>query len=261
MQRVLDIDLDFFQHGTEHWAGEGRLDAADYPPWAIDEVVTFLRGRCQLDGPLPGSVVEYHHEVFVKWREAIEAGILVPPFHVTHVDAHADLGLGDNGYMYLMSSLLFEEVEDRCYPIVGSLGGAEGGVGLAASNWLLFAIACRWISDLVYVVNSEGNGRPGDLLYFVMEGFNLDASQIQLAAVERAELRKAIGSYPGRPGKIERLEPPISFTYLGWPKFQAAEVFDFVFLAHSPEYTSPEADPIFDLIRERFVDETAFAKR
>ena len=44
-----------------------------------------------MNGALPGWVIEHHDEAFARWRVAIGTGLLVPPFHVTHVDAHADL--------------------------------------------------------------------------------------------------------------------------------------------------------------------------
>jgi len=63
---------------------------------------------------VPGFVVEHHGDLFAQWRAAIEGGMLRVPFSVTHVDAHADLGLGDSGYEHLMTSFLFEPAEGRC---------------------------------------------------------------------------------------------------------------------------------------------------
>ena len=96
MQRILDLDLDFFQHNVEYLKnldGE-RLDSAHYPPWQHDEAVSFLERQCGLsrDDPLPGASVEHHGEVFFVWRELIASGVLSTPFEIVHVDAHADLG-------------------------------------------------------------------------------------------------------------------------------------------------------------------------
>jgi len=93
--------------------------------------------------------VEHHGEVFRRWRSAIRHGFLPVPFHVTHVDAHADLGLGDAGYVSLVTELLHREVEERA-------GDEEDPAGLGGGNLLAFAIACRWISELDYVHNDEG---------------------------------------------------------------------------------------------------------
>lgn len=113
--RVLDLDLDFFLCGKAHFkdSAEGRLDPDEYPPWPLDLVMTFLTRRCRLDRPRPGFVVEHHNELFYMWGEAIQAGQIAAPFEVVHVDAHADLGLGDASYAYVMTQLAFEPIEHR----------------------------------------------------------------------------------------------------------------------------------------------------
>lgn len=80
MQRVLDLDLDFFLEGVVHFPPDSeRRDPSECPPLPVGEVLSFLRERCRLDRPIPGFVVEHHHELFSLWRAAIEAGQLVPP--------------------------------------------------------------------------------------------------------------------------------------------------------------------------------------
>jgi hypothetical protein len=56
MQRVLDLDLDFFVHGvaTNRAWGDGRLDPDEYPAWLLADTLDFLRTGCELTGPLPG---------------------------------------------------------------------------------------------------------------------------------------------------------------------------------------------------------------
>lgn len=151
MQRVLDVDLDFFVEGPAHWQvnDNRRLDPEGHPVWPIDDALAFLRDRCSLGPALPGAVVEHHGELFGCWRAAIEAGVLKPPFSVTHIDAHADLGLEDNGYVYLMTSLLHCDLKDRSNPKIGPGGLGDG-------NYLAFAIACRWISTIDYVFPPGG---------------------------------------------------------------------------------------------------------
>jgi hypothetical protein len=250
MQRILDLDLDFFLDGAATWRGRehDRLEAVDYPPWPLAQVFSFLRERCGLDRRLPGFVVENHGELFPLWREAIDAGLLTPPFHVTHVDAHADLGQGDFGYSYLMTSLLFEEPEHRRFP-------KEGKGGLEDGNYLAFAIACRWLSDLVYVHNGSSNGE--DILRHYREGFDLDAPRLQLVGIRNAEeLRENLLTPENL--QVDHREPTVPFQAVIWDQFQADQPFDFICLARSPPFTPPESDPIFDEIRERFIDETKF---
>lgn len=123
-------------------------------------------------------------------------------------------------------------------------------VALADSNWLAFAVACRWMSSLTYVPN--GAGRPRDLMWLVMEGFDSDASNIQLAAMTEGNLNDALYH---RPFTVKRLEPKVRFGYVPWAQFEATEAFDVICLARSPEYTPPESDTLLDAIRERFIEE------
>ncbi len=58
-------------------------------------------------------MIEHHNELFYRWGEAIDAGRMAAPFEVVHVDAHADLGLGDSSYAYLMGELAFQPIEER----------------------------------------------------------------------------------------------------------------------------------------------------
>ena len=248
MQRILDIDLDFFVEGAAHWreSTDDRLDAAEFPPWPRERALSFLEERCKLDRPLPGFVVEHHGEMFTRWRSAIDEAILTPPFEVTHIDAHADLGLGDNGYVYLMTSLLFEPPEERRVPQTGDGGLADG-------NWLIYAIACRWLAALTYVLNTE-SGPPGDILTYVMEGFDPGGRHIELPAMHKRELDKLPFGEP----EVHHREPKVPFTWMPWPAFTAPDPFDVVCLARSPGFTPRESDPLFDEIRERFIDEAAF---
>jgi UPF0489 domain len=111
--RVLDVDLDFFVDGVADLRAPdaGRLDSSEFPPWSLEGSLRFLEEQCKLTRKLPGVAVEYHADVFAHWRALIDRGVLEPPFSVTHVDAHADLGLGDAGYEYLLTQLLFKPVE------------------------------------------------------------------------------------------------------------------------------------------------------
>lgn len=254
MQHVLDLDLDFFVDGVEHWRepDHGRLDADEYPAWSLDDTLDFLQTRCGLTGRLPGFVVEDHGELFYRWRDAIDAGVLRAPFHVTHVDAHADLGLGDYGYVHLMSDLLFREPRDRRDP----------GDALNGSNYLAFAIGCRWLSGLDYVYNrADPEGlNPGDLMWCLMEGFSAAADHIQLAALTKRQIDDELLSFGDQRPTPARLEPRVPFRHMGWPQFTAPEPFEFICLAHSAEYTPETCDELFDAIRERFIDEDALAR-
>jgi hypothetical protein len=247
VQRVLDIDLDFFVHGVarHRTCVDGRLDPTEYPAWSLDQTLDFLQSRCGLTGQLPGVVVDHHGELFARWRDAIDTGALRAPFHVTHVDAHADLDVGGTGYMHLLTDLLFREPEDRRDP----------GEHLKDSNYLIFAVGCRWLTALDYIYNrpDDRNGHgPGDINRVVMQGFQHDADQIQLAALTQRQMEDFAFVRHTEP---VRLEPPVPFRAIPWAQYSATGSFDLICLARSPEYTPASCDDIFDASRECFIDE------
>ena len=201
--RVLDLDLDFFLCGTAHYvdSADQPPDADENPPWLFDIAITFLAERCLLKRRRPGFVVEHHNELFYRWGEAFEAGQMSKPLEVVHVDAHADLGLGDSSYIYLMRELAFEPIETRYEILRGRRPDSRsemldlGNYALTDGNWLMFALACGWLSNLTYVTNScaeaSDGARPGDLMYVLMQDFDLQAEDLQLSAPARTSCRTA----------------------------------------------------------------------
>lgn len=260
MQRVLDLDLDAFVYGSEHWRSrdDPRLNAEDYPPWELDKVIAFLESQCLLAGPLPGFAVEHHGDLFYRWRGAVDKGLLVPPFHVTHVDAHADLSMGDSGYVYLLTELLAQPVQARRDPKVADDGLGDG-------NFLAFAIANRWISELTYVlggsefeeeIESDYPWQPGDLLPHLFENFDPFSRTIRLPVLDARNLRDSW--HTTEPLKPLSFEPPVSFTWMRYQRFQAQAPYDVICLARSPSFTPKSSDTIYAEIRRRFIDETPF---
>ncbi len=259
MQRILDLDLDAFVYGTAHFrdSDSPRLDSEEFPAWELGKLTAFLETHCLLDGPRPGFAVEHHGELFFRWRDAIDTGVLVPPFHVTHVDAHADLGLGDAGYVHLLTELLAAPVDARRDPRVGNGGLGDG-------NYLAFAIANQWISGLDYVIGGRHKDleddathpwRPGDLLVYLFENFDPDTRTIRLPLLDPQNLRKNLLSTDQLHPLA--LEPPVPFSWEVNQHFQAPAPFDLVCLARSPGFTPETADVLYDAIRTRFIDEGA----
>lgn len=244
MQRVLDIDLDFFVHGVACYRDPlaGRLDAGDYPPWTSDDATSFLREQCLLDHPVPGFAVEHHGEVFGRWKALIEAGSLRPPFHVTHVDAHADLSMGEIGYHYLLTELVHMPICERSDAALQKAGDGD---------YLAFAIGCRWVRDLAYVYNAGGGS---DVHPYLWADFDRFSGSIRLAALTGADINTLLNGL--RPA-VSYLEPAVPITVARGESFQAAEAFDLVSLARSPAFTPPEADPVYEAIRTALSDEAS----
>jgi hypothetical protein len=244
--RVLDLDLDFFMDDAVHFIpiDAPRPDPSEYTSWSVDDSLAYLRDRCRLSPGTPGVVVERHHEVFPIWRSLLNQGQLTRPFHVTHIDAHSDLGTGMNLTIYnLMTSVLFRPVDERA--------DVPSGIDyLHEGSYLLYAIASRWISDLVYVHNEAGGN---DVSWMIQEGFGDEMSSIQLAAVTDEQFHSLLGGNRS----VERREPAVPFQGVAAEDYFAMEDFDFVCLARSPSYTTTATDEVFDAIRDTFIDEEA----
>jgi hypothetical protein len=56
VQRVLDIDLDFFGLEVVHWpSSDERPDPEEHSVWSTDDALMFLTDQCGLTGRLPCS--------------------------------------------------------------------------------------------------------------------------------------------------------------------------------------------------------------
>jgi hypothetical protein len=258
-KRVLDLDLDFFLRevaDSRPFRG-ARLDPKGYPPWELADVIAFLEERCGLECRLPGRAVEHHAEVFGLWREGLVRGSLSPAFHVTHIDAHADLGMSEGGYKYLLCELVHLPLRERWHPRESTVGEDEA---MTDGNYLAFAAACRWLAGITYV-HPQDHG--ADVHPYIMEGFDPRTCTIRMPRLRRDELTDRGFFIP--PGSLmlppERLEPPVPLHSISAREYRADAPFDFVFLARSPTYTPSEADPIHEAIRERFIDEPAWDQR
>jgi hypothetical protein len=238
--RVLDIDLDFFLDAIVFWPqGDERPgDDEGYDPWPEDAVRAFLESRCLLttSSPTSGAAFAEHFEVFDDWKTRIASGALTPPFDVVHVDAHADLGLGDASYMTLATDLLGLDVSARSDP------PRDGLSGLASGNYLAFAAACRWLKTLTYVHHPDGGD---DLPRSLMKNWDHASGALQLKFFGKSGKQHDVMNGTSAP---LALEPAIPICVVNGSDYQATQPFDLVFLAQSPLYSPPSADALIDVI-------------
>jgi len=230
MQRVLDIDLDYFLAECCPLADAGQRPLLEgHEPWAADRVRRFLEKNCLLsrEHPLPGRVFETHDGALTYWRELMDRGELKAPFHVTHVDAHSDLGIGYPGPGYVLYNMLALPPHRRL-----ELERFYQERKLDEANYLLFALAARMIGSL------ENVRRPFSR-NDVPERILLDDGHIRLPQ-----------AFPDLFERMNGPEPIIPYReYKEDGSFLAAASYDFVSLAISPRYAPREADkliPVFE---------------
>jgi hypothetical protein len=278
MQTVLDLDLDFFVWPITHWAeGDGRLSEAECTHSSPHEAREFMEMRCTLKRgkKIPGHEMVEHRDAFSTWRRWVRTGVLSVPFEVIHVDAHADLGLGDSGWVYLLSEVLALPVAQRSEP-------QRGPRGLNSGNYLAFAIANRWIAKLTYVfpyqkpkkqepltlrvflgdtfshtvssgaASEEDEPRPTDLLHLLFRDRDAGTGLVELGRYSPETVHQ-ICDGTLRPPEPIHVEPVVPFAYTPADRFRF-EGFTHMTVAQSPQYTPASADELLPIFREYFAE-------
>lgn len=271
--RVLDIDLDFFLSDVAHNvpAGSGRLPSDEYRPWSPTEVRHFMEGALGLspERKLPAILCVGHDETLYHCEELIKDGRLGKPFELVHVDAHADMGLGDNGWVEV---LRMAAAPDAVRAIVSSRHCERIGIG----NYVTYMALFRMLRSVTYV-HPDCEGWDRDVFERFLEDGG-DRMRIPVwdvrdevdfeIALQRLDWTQGCMYRPENQGEGSRREPGISFSIVSRGDYCDHAPFRIAFLAQSPEYTPLESDALIpvlgeyldfaaceaDLLGERFLD-------
>lgn len=231
--KVLDLDMDFFLTDACPLAPLGeRPPEACAAPYADERVIAFLEEQCGLSRahPVPGVIFDTHDKALDFWLARMSAGELKAPFDVVHVDTHSDLAFGPPGADFVLKAVLTRRPEARA-----TLESYRTGKKLDEANYLLFALAFRWIRRLVYVRNPKSHQ---DIPARLLDG----DGNIRLSS-DIAALMEAMN---GR-------EPTIPFeVFDDYTQFHETG-YDFVTMAQSPRYAPASADRIMRLMEPYIV--------
>ena len=231
MTRLLDIDLDFFLMDCCPLAAPGERPAlAGHEPWPEAQVVDFLERQCGLraDHPLPGRMFDTHDKALCYWEALVASGRITMPYHVTHVDAHSDLGVGYPGPGFVLYNVLSMPMARRL-----DLPRYYQQKKLDEANYLLFALALRRVASLDNVRNPRSRPDiPADLT------LPEDSAHIQLRSFTSRMFEAQNGPEPVIPFRV----------YDDYRAFHAEAPYDYVTLAMSPRYAPVEADALADVI-------------
>jgi len=232
--RVLDLDMDFFLSAPCPLVAPGeRPDESCAEAWSDEAVTRFLEHQCGLskESPLPGAIFDTHDKALDFWALRMREGRLTAPFEVVHVDTHSDLAFGPPGTGYVLNVVLSRPAPQR-----DAIDAYRRAVELDEANYLLFAIAMRWISRLAYVRNPRSyQDIPAQLLD---DGGNIHLRSFISAMME------------GKNGR----EPVVPFdVYNDYHAFWQTG-YDFVTMAQSPRYAPKSADRIMDIVRQYIIE-------
>lgn len=230
--RVLDIDLDFFLRDCCPLAEPGeRPELKGHEPWEPEQVVRFLEDQCGLDAahPIPGRIFPTHDGALLLWEELIAANRLTVPFHVTHVDAHSDLGIGYPGPGFVLYNVISMPPERRL-----NVQAFYDQQKLDEANYLLFALAMRRVCSLDNVRNPRSHA---DIPQSILDPEG--SGDIRMMSLTSKMFEAKNGP-----------EPRIPFhVYDDYTTFRADAPYDFVSVAISPRYAPREADALLDVFR------------
>lgn len=242
-----------------------RLDECDYGDavWSEEQVRDFLEKNLGLskEHKIPGRIVTGHNESLCFWQELISAGKLKTPFEVIHVDSHADLGLGYCSHAHIKNVMLGFPVEER--PEHDRYIGINGDIKHAGiGDYLLYAVAYRWISKIEYCGNPCGE--CNDYIWSTLKDFHEEyiwdkpvENTIQLLYNPKEEEPEydAPASVKKRYIDNSIKEPEVPLLII--PTVENVKYngdFDYAVLAQSPNYTPKSADFIMDIVREYIVE-------
>lgn len=265
--KILDLDMDYFMESVAHTSDsvDDRLLEDDYGEsvWSEERVRNFLESNLGLSktNKIRGRIVSGHNEALIFWRELIANGDLTIPFEIVHVDSHADLGLGYSSWTYILNDLLSYPVEER--PMHNRYVDCFGKMREeSVGDYLLFAIAYRWISKITYCANP--NEDKNDYLWITLKNFVENyiwdepvENTIQLLYNPNMNFPKH-DDYAYIKKKYivtSQKEPEVPLLII--PTVEAVKYsgdFDYIVMAQSPNYTPASADYIMDILREYIVE-------
>lgn len=239
MQRILDIDLDFFLDRILYCKDEpkGRPSSLCYTVDSTRKALHFARTQCLLAEklPLPGAACIHHKEVFFQWQSLIRQNIIKTPFELIHVDAHADMGFGNTSCAYIAEELLAKPIQKRKAPLSG------GSWAVNNCNFIAYALALGWIGKLTYVTHPE---YIDDVQWVHMKDFSSHSGFVEMKrfpknTMFRLKNSQQIKKIPFTP------DPLIPMTITERSSFQLDQAADFLFVSQSPNYSPVTADSLY----------------
>ncbi|MCB9555208.1 MAG: UPF0489 family protein [Deltaproteobacteria bacterium] len=174
-------------------------------------------------------------------RGLIDDGHLAVPLRLIHIDAHADLGMGDAAYIFLITDLLHRPLGERA-------DNFPDDDGLTSGNWLAFAIANQWVSQLLF---PQRDDEADDFFPFYWDP--KQPEELRMRAATKNQVDDVIS---GRSSiddfrvNVPATEPPVSMHRPPLSELHEGPA-DFMFVCRSPNYSPAAADPLFDRVCER----------
>lgn len=247
MNRVLDIDMDFFLNETAYFNnGHERLSDEDFIPWNEERFRRFLEQNCGLSqkNKIPGRIIVKHDEAFDYCKELIGKKELKISFEITHIDAHSDLGLGDSSWYHLVSDLMHYSIEERSNYLKREK--------VMMSNYLAYIIACGWVNKVNLVYPKRWNF--DDFVKILLENDDDNSKNFELKAYDKKIKAESFHNISFDESPLYR-DPLLPFEIFTDENFSSNYNFDRLIFCQSPDYTPASADYMMEVIKDYIIEE------
>jgi hypothetical protein len=135
---------------------------------------------------------------------------------------------------------LHKPPKERIFPNDSLLKGINEG------NYLAFALACRWINKLTFVIHPKWKN---DLIEVYFKDFDFQSNNIQLKKFNQKELFEK--SFDSEPSSVE-MEPEIPVEFIPLLDYKNMQPFTVLTLSHSKEYTPKTSDKLIRIVKQYF---------
>lgn len=226
--------------------------------WNKKEVVKFIEENLGLraDAKIKGRIVEGHDGAYYFWEELLTERKIVAPFEVIHIDSHADLGIDRYSVNYICDMISYTSIDQRPFRSKYYNERTQDEADVDIGDYLLFAISNYWISKLTY----HGNPARGyiDCNHQILKNFKMPELSAGGNAVTSIQLLHTAGMEK-QILSVDKYEqdyylsncekdceiPFVVTASIDSIKYSPGE-FDYIVIAHSPDFTPASADFILE---------------
>ena len=123
-------------------------------------------------------------------------------------------------------------------------------VGISLENYIAFAVACRWIKSITFVLHPKWHN---DLAWLLFKNFDSRSGAIELKCFEPGMIDELCDA-----GDLEavkelaptRVEPLVPFLQIPLPELTHTERFERALLCQSPNYTPRASDGLISVFAD-----------
>ncbi len=243
---ILDIDIDVFVSPIFYGMSDTELRLSDskYTIWESEELKLFLELNCNLstENKTKGVFFKHHVELFNFLRQKIITSKENLTFNIDHLDAHADMGAGDDAILFVCEELLRLPVEQRYYA-----KPEDYYQEICSGNVILYAIACQFINEINFVMHTNSHF----IHPFLFFNNDVETNYLQLKQMSKKDITDIfINNDLYNNYKPIKYEPKVICKKTAITSFVADKKYDYVCITLSPGFTPPKIDCYIPLFKE-----------